>query len=366
MNSHLTPKPRKPARISMAIGLIVLLMVSLACQFSMDLGGTPTQPAAPAQAQPDFAATQAAGQALAQIESTQQSLALQATLLAQEKEQLHQAATAAAIQAQSQATTPPPPPQALPPAETATAAPPTAAPTPDIDEMIENANILLFEDIAGYYDLTRWVRDALDARGWKYTDVGDAVGNFKSEILSGKDWDLIIVSAEARSGFQGELFEYLADQVNRDTAVIIETWYLDQMAAGPISDITSQCGVSFQKDWWEPDRNSRSIVWFDPDHPLFHYPNEGFSLVHNATYWTEGDAGDLMRTRSGGGNGELIAGLYSWEKSTYGMIAECFDGRVIIQSFSTHDYRKSDVTDLWQNYAYYTLKNHFLKEIEEK
>ncbi|HEY9088530.1 MAG TPA: hypothetical protein VIO36_10205, partial [Anaerolineaceae bacterium] len=253
-----------------------------------------------------------------------------------------------------------------PPAAIAPPPTPEISPTPDIDAMIEDANILLFEDIAGYYDLTRWVRDALDAEGYTYTDVGDAVGNFKSEILSGKKWDLIIVAAEARSGFQGELFEYLTDQVNRDTAVIIETWYLDSMAAGPISDITSECGVRFHKDWWEPDNNSRSIVWLDPDHPLFHYPNEGFSLVHNATYWTKGDAGDLMSTRSGGGNGGLVAGLYSWEKSYYGTIAVCYDGRVIIQTFSTHDYRKSDVTDLWQNYVYYTLKNHFLKEMEGK
>lgn len=362
MNIHTASRSYRRSRASLTIGLALLICASLACNFSMDLGSQPTQ-APPTQQQPDWQATQAAGQALAQVEGTQLALAVQATALAQQKQQLDLAATQAAQQAQAAPPTQPAPPTAAaaPATEAPPPEPPTATPEPDIDEMIENANILLFEDIAGYYDLTRWVRDALDAEGYKYTDVGDAVGNFKSEILSGKQWDLVIVAAEARSGFQGELFEYLFDQVNRDTAVIIETWYLDEMALGPISDITSQCGVSFQKDWWEPDNNSRSIVWFDPDHPLFHYPNEGFSLVHNATYWTKGDAGDLMRVRSGGGNGGMVAGLYSWEKSYYGTIAECFDGRVILQTFSTHDYRKSDVTDLWQNYVYYTLKNHFLK-----
>lgn len=363
MNTRRTSRPYRRSRVSLSIGLTFLICASLACSFSMNMDSQPTQVAP--QQQPDWEATRAAGAALAQVESTQLALAVQATALAQQQEQLNQSATQSAQQAALPTQPPPPPTDAAPATQAPPPEPPTATPEPDIDAMIENANILLFEDIAGYYDLTRWVRDALDAQGYKYTDVGDAVGDFKSEILSGKPWDLVIVAAEARSGFRGELFEYLYDQVNRDTAVIIETWYLDDMALGPISDITSQCGVSFQKDWWEPDRNSRSIVWFDPDHPLFHYPNEGFSLVHNATYWDKGDAGDMMRARSGGGNGELVAGLYSWEKAHYGAIAVCFDGRVILQTFSTHDYRKSDVTDLWQNYVYYTLKNHFLKLQED-
>lgn len=337
----------------------LLTLASLACNFSVNLG-SPT--AAPVQPTPDSQATTLAVQS-AQLQQTQVALQMQATLLAQQQDQMKQAGTQAAQQVQTEAAALPLPTSTLPPVPTETpppAAAPTATPAPDMDELIQNANILLFEDVAGYYDLTRWVRDALDAEGYKYTDVGDAVGNFKSEILSGKKWDLVIVAAEARSGFQGELFEYLGDAINRDVAVIIETWYLDEMALGPISDITSQCGVRFQKDWMNPDRNSRSIVWFDPDHPLFHEPNEGFSLVHYSPYW-EDDAGDLMMNRSGGGNGELLAGLYTWEKGSYSLLATCYEGRVIIQSFSTHDYRKSDMTDLWQNYVYYTLKNHFLK-----
>ena len=365
MNTRHASRPQPRKRISFTFGLALLICVSLACNFSLDLGSEPTQVVNNA---PDFAATSAAGQALAQIEGTRAAMDVQATQLAQQKQALDAASTQAALQAQAAPPTLPPPTLPAPPEATASLPPqpPTATPTPELEELIQNANILLYEDIAGYYDLTRWVRDALDARGWEYTDVGDAVGNFKSEILSGKKWDLVIVAAEARSGFQGELFEYLSDAVNKDVAVIIETWYLDEMALGPISDITSQCGVRFQKDWYEPDRNSRSIVWFDPEHPLFHYPNEGFSLVHNATYWVDGDAGDMMKTRTGGGNGKLVAGIYAWEKDNYGTIAVCYDGRVILQTFSTHDYRKSDMTDLWQNYVYYTLNNHFLKQLSGK
>jgi hypothetical protein len=143
--------------------------------------------------------------------------------------------------------------------------------------------------------------------------------------------------------------------------VIIETYYLDQNRTAPLRPLLQDCGISFQANWMNPDRNSRSIIWMNPDHPLFHQPHDGFSLVHNSTYW-EGDAGDMMQKRSGG-EGELVAGIYAWEKSRYATIAVCKKGRVILQTFSTHDYRKSDMIPLWQNYIHYTLLNHF-KQVE--
>ncbi|HTP02521.1 MAG TPA: hypothetical protein VMJ64_14195 [Anaerolineales bacterium] len=41
------------------------------------------------------------------------------------------------------------------------------------------------------------------------------------------------------------------------------------------------------------------------------------------------------------------------------MLASCYDGRVILQTFSDHDYRQEEIIALWQNYIHYTLKNHF-------
>jgi len=41
------------------------------------------------------------------------------------------------------------------------------------------------------------------------------------------------------------------------------------------------------------------------------------------------------------------------------VLATCFEGRVIIQTFSDHDYHQADIIPLWQNYIHYTLKNHF-------
>lgn len=340
-------------------GLVILLLISQACSLT-----SPGQDAglAATNAVLDQKMTQIAQANDTAMKQTQMALDLKSTMIVMQEQELAKAATSAAQQAVVPPTAPPPPtePPAAPtpiplPAITDT---PLPSPTPNYDDMIKNANILLYEDIAGYYNLTRWVRDALNDGGYKYTDVGDAVGNFKAEILSGKKWDLVIAAAESRMGFQGELFEYLADAANKGTAVIIETWYLDYMAAGPISRITGKCGVGFQKNWMNPDRDSRSVIWLNPDHPMLHYPNEGFTLVHYNPYW-EGDAGDMMYKKSSG-DGEIIAGLYSTEKSRYGTLAVCYEGRVVIMTVSTHDYRKSDMTALWQNMTYYTLKNHFM------
>jgi hypothetical protein len=187
--------------------------------------------------------------------------------------------------------------------------------------------------------------------------VGDAVGNFKAELLSGTQWDLIIAASEARKGIQGEFYNYLVDAANKGTAVIIETYYLDQNRTAPLRPLMQDCGISFQKNWMNPSKDSRSIIWLNPEHPLFHKPHEGFSLVHYSTYWS-GDAGDLMKKGSTG-DGELLAGLYSWEKNAFGTLASCKGGQVILMTISTHDYRKSDMTALWQNFVYYTLSNHF-------
>jgi len=35
------------------------------------------------------------------------------------------------------------------------------------------------------------------------------------------------------------------------------------------------------------------------------------------------------------------------------------EGRVIIQTFSDHDYHEDQIVALWENYIYNTLKAHF-------
>jgi hypothetical protein len=255
------------------------------------------------------------------------------------------------------ATEPAPPTEAPPPP---TEAVPTDTPAPEpvnIDTQIQNAKILLYED-AGAAGLKREVMEALDRGGYSYTDVAGEIGRFKTELTSGTKWDLIISAAEARSYVRGEFFDYMNDSLNDGGSVIVETWYLDEIIRGKVSALMDRCGFRLFKDWENPDKDSRSIFWLQPDHPLLAYPNSGISLVHYGPYWETGDVGDFLMSTSSS-NGVLVAGNVSYRKNDYGTIGVCDDGRLIIQTFSSHDYKSADMINLWQNYIYYTLKNHF-------
>jgi pSer/pThr/pTyr-binding forkhead associated (FHA) protein len=248
--------------------------------------------------------------------------------------------------------TPPPPPTETPlPPPTATEAPP---PTPDMAALMQGAEILLFEDIAGAY-LNRHVKQALDNGGYQYTDLKDRVGDFKTELLSGKPWDLIIVAVEARSAVQGEFFDYINTHLTDGVGVIIEIWNLDKIGGGRASQVLSRCGVAVQSDWNDPP--NRSVMWLVPEHPIFHQPNEGVSLVNYSPYWV-GDAGDLLRKTSGS-DAVLLGGTIATEKDRYGTLVSCMDGRLIIQTHSSHDYRAELIVPLWENYIDFTLRSHF-------
>jgi hypothetical protein len=80
-------------------------------------------------------------------------------------------------------------------------------------------------------------------------------------------------------------------------------------------------------------------------------------LLHYNRYWAN-QAGDKLMMGAGG-DAVMLAGASSSPSSGEGLLATCFDGRVIIQTFSDHDFRQADIIPLWQNYVYYTLKNHF-------
>jgi hypothetical protein len=100
-----------------------------------------------------------------------------------------------------------------------------------------------------------------------------------------------------------------------------------------------------------------SIYWLQQDSPLFSIYKTVPPLVTPNIYWT-GDAGDLMKI-SGTGDATLLAGTQASEKSSYGVLTSCMQGRMILQTFSTHDYQETKTVALWQNYIIYTLTNHF-------
>jgi len=160
--------------------------------------------------------------------------------------------------------------QIVPTAEPPTDTPPTeaqATPTQDISERMKNAKILVYEDTQG---IGMWISDALNGMGLRYIHIGDAIGDFMSNLNSGINWDLIIVGAESKSKVQGEFWDVIGEKVSRNkTALIAEVWYLDQLGEGRIKTVTSGCGIRFQRDW----PLAESIYWLVSDHPLFSDPN---------------------------------------------------------------------------------------------
>jgi hypothetical protein len=230
----------------------------------------------------------------------------------------------------------------------------TPASEPISDEKFKTSQILLIEDMAGRSS-SRYIKDALDSANYNYTDVGSAQGWLKNYILTNGPWDLIIVASESRAKIQGEFFDMLLKEIHSGTAVIIEIWDGDALAKGKLGGLLSECGVEVHGDWYNPGK--RSIYWLIPEHPIFQEPNQ-ISNVKTNYFWAD-DIGDFMRLLPEG-DASLLAGSDVDRSNDHGLLTTCFGGRVVIQSFSDHDYDRGDMMRLWQNYVYYTLKNHFL------
>lgn len=314
------------------IMLVVLILLALAC----NLPG-----ASPAQPQPTA------------YDPTKAALEFQSTAVSQ---QMTQQAMITEPPAQPTEVPPTPvPPTAIPPtSEPATVAPAeTEAPpaAPDFEERMKTAKILVYEDTP-YIGL--WIKDTLQGMGLKATFVGDAMGNFMENLNSGIKWDLVIVGAESHDYVSGDFFDVLTKRVvNDDTALILELWYLDEIANGKIKPLTTKCGIELQKSY----NLASSIYWLDSSDPVFTEPNIAVPLIHYDIYW-QWQAGDYVRLIPGS-NAKILAGMFQDRDNDYGVITSCFDGRVIIQTFCNHDYHQSDIQLLYENYIYNTLKNHF-------
>jgi hypothetical protein len=364
LNSHNLVHSTKARIIAF---IMVIFLVSLSCTFTStnDTALQATKLALAAQmtimaqqSSQNAALTAAAGQAASVAQNAQ------ATLVAQQADLLAQQATQLAQQQSLPQTVPPPQvteaPATVPPVQASEA--PSSA---DLEAKIKNAKILLFEDMAGqkvfaeylkeYIYPTRYVKEALDMGGYTYKDDGSAQGWFKDDLLSTTDWDLIIASSEAHTKIQGEFFEYLLPQINRGAAVIIEMWYGYSISQGKIAPILSKCGVEINADLPNPDTLA---LWpFIPDHPVFNYPNSGVSLRNSFRFWGY-DYGDLMR-KIGSGDATLLAGTIATSKSDHATLVSCIQGRLILNTFCSHDYKEQEITRLWENEIYYVLKNKF-------
>jgi hypothetical protein len=304
----------------------------------------------------DIMMTVAANQAGQDLQATSQSSSqtevaanIQATVIASQATQL-------ALQSNQPVTTNPPPILTEPP-PVESAEPPAEV---NVDEKIKNAKILLFESMAGTGEL-ELVQEALDMGGYAYKDDGSAEGWFKDDLLATTSWDLIIAANEVRRKIQGEYFDYLMTQINKGNAVIIEHWDIDDLSQGKVAPILSKCGVGLYKDWFIPFGAVPNLaVWsLQPDHPIFHEPIDGISLRRYGNFWSgDTDRGDLLKIT--GGDATMLMGTIATSKMDHGTLVTCLGGRVILQTHSSHEYSRDQITALWQNMIYYTLKNHFL------
>jgi hypothetical protein len=275
------------------------------------------------------------------FDATKAVLELQGTAMSL---QLTQAALSAGSQQQ-----PANPPAAA--AGNAPAAPPPPA-TPDVEARIKAAKVLLYED-TDELNIGQWIQDALDGMGLDYTQTGSYSGHFMEYLNSGTKYDLIIVGAEDRSKITGEFWDVINTRLARDkTALIAEVWYLKREYNGPISKILGPCGLHYRLEY----PVAESIYWWAPTNEVFNQPNVTLPLLHYNRYW-DASAGDKLTV--GGGDAVVLAGLSAKSSSGEAVLASCYDGRVIIQTFCNHDYSQADIIPLWQNYIHYTLKYHF-------
>ncbi len=233
----------------------------------------------------------------------------------------------------------------------------------DMRARIKASNILIYEDIVGYPSLLPIVSSTINMMnfsGGKIVNTGDALGTFKEHANSATEWDLMIVAAEVRTAFSGEMFEMMYDHINNGGAAIIEVWYLDKIVNGKIAPILSKCGVGFFRDWirdYVYDPFNFSIYWLDKSHPILSSPNTVAAPSYPYPEWFT-DAGDLLKLSSGG-DAVMVGGLHLDRKSDYGVLASCMGGRMVIQTFSSHDYKWDIVQPLWENYITYTLTKHY-------
>lgn len=324
------------------------------------------------------------------LEQTQQAVSVQQTLLAQQNEQQMQGtlqaqqatidaqsaignsqpqpseptvdivATQVAQSSQTNDQTQTEQPQAPPPGTSGGEIP------ENFDEMMKSANILLFEDIVNYPSLYRYVKSALDNMGLNYKDDGSAKGWFKSDVLAnapdGEPWDLIIMAAESKTGMSGEYFEYLNQALNRGSSMIIETWYLDSVASGKASMITSRCGFAYQKDWSDVPPSKMAMFPLDPADPILHRPNDGISFTNVTDVWAyTADIGDFVKL-TGKGDAKLLVGTIATDKTKNGTVVVCLDRKLIWQTFSSHQLTYDSMVPVWENYIYNALVAKLLGE----
>jgi hypothetical protein len=241
----------------------------------------------------------------------------------------------------------------------------TITTTPDIYAKIKAANILVYELPDSNGNLVGRVDKALEGlklSGGTVLNTHDRLGNFITSLHS-QSWDLVIIAAESRSiidlGSLGVLDDIMK-HVENGGALIVEGWNFDEDQSNLASFILDECHARVEKNWVRlEDYDSADFFISDlgGSELLLNKPNQILMPLEPSVYWM-GDVGDLIRLVPGS-DARIVAGLVSQDPYNYGLITACNQGRLVLQTFSTHDYRLLDMVQLWENYITFTLRNHF-------
>lgn len=362
MSPHSIPLPFHRIRLISAILLILLMLFGASCNFIA----------------PDDDKDKDNGE----MEETRVALSVEQTLSAQHEQDVNATIVAqqATIQAQAalataqaqqppvQVTVPVIPETPMQPGNTPPAAPPPQVPPPqgNINEMMKNAQILLFEDAIADPTMARYVKQTLDSMGLRYKDDGNAIGWLKNDLLSGsptgKPWDLVILAIEARGNVSGEYFEYLQDVLNKGTSVVMEAWHLDEISKGKIAPILTKCGVQVYP-YFPRNLDLTDVVLYPypaaSEHPIMNDPNHGLNFTKSLNTWLYyGDLGSLMAL-TGQGNPIFLLGRDPKSGIKDAALVSCLNGQLTLQTFSSHSFSYDRMGPLWENYITNALRVRF-------
>ncbi len=256
----------------------------------------------------------------------------------------------------------PVPPTQAPPMQ-ATQAPPPSNNTggPEFKEWMKTANIVVFEDMVVNDAYALYVKDTLKSMGLRFKWDGNAMGWFKTDLLSGangKPWDLVIIAAEARDQVSGEYFDYLSNVLNNGTPLIMESWYLEDISEGKVAPLLAKCGLQVYP-YVPKTRTVNDVVMYalpPANSPLLTDPNTTMAFTKAMDTWIWSfDLGTKMAL-TGTGDGQLLIGTNAQESYRDGTLAVCMDGQVTIQGFSSHSFPYRVVGPLWENYIVNALR----------
>ena len=251
------------------------------------------------------------------------------------------------------------------PTITDTATPDATQTAQAFDARLRAANILIFEDAVTIPNLQPRIDTAISGLGMQGGTIHNtynASGDFLNLLNnSGIEWDLVIISVESRTAPQTGLIADAYPYVSAGGALIAETWNLNEIALGHVSLLLSDCGVDVRPDWGYSSETYNATDYYIQSYmsnsPFLITPNRVVFPLVPINYWP-GDGGDLL-TATTNSEAQFLAGLVPTEPRQNGTIVTCMDGRVLFQTFSSHDYRLADTVRLYQNYIINTLTNRF-------